>query len=123
MLSVVDLRGFAGFPLEGWRLRDSRGGFGDEGVESEETKPLLVSRSSFVVDAWMPDLSSEPRIEVCLATNGGIEVFSAARAAPRYPCYSAVGRFTTAKRQRIEASVQARKMSELCLLVLMLVGE
>ena len=61
------MRGFAGFPLEGWRLRDPRGEFGDEGVQSEETKRLLVSRSSFVVDAWIPDLSSEPRTQVCLA--------------------------------------------------------
>lgn len=31
-------------------LRDSRGEFGDEGVQSDETKRLLVLRSSFVVD-------------------------------------------------------------------------
>ena len=99
------------------------GNLATKGCRAKNTKRLLVSRSSFVVDAWMPDLSSEPQIQVCLAKYGVIEVFSAARAAPRYPCYSAVGRFTTAKRQRIEASVQARKMSELCLLVLMRVEE
>ena len=61
----------------------------------------------------MPDLISEPVIYVCLAKAGGIEVFSAARAAPDTLVASAVGHFTTAKRQRREASVQAQKMSEL----------